>query len=81
VNKQDVIAGLSEGADDYITKPFHRDELRMCVQGGVRTLGLQRNLAARVQELEAALGQVKKLQGLLPICCYCKKIRDDQNYW
>jgi len=24
---------------------------------------------------------VKRLQGLLPICSYCKKIRDDQNYW
>jgi hypothetical protein len=24
---------------------------------------------------------VTQLQGLLPICCYCKKIRDDQDYW
>ena len=24
---------------------------------------------------------MKQLQGLLPICCYCKKIRDDRNYW
>jgi len=31
--------------------------------------------------LEAALEHVKQLQGLLPICCYCKKIRDDRNYW
>ena len=28
-----------------------------------------------------AVSQVKQLQGLLPICSYCKKIRDDQNYW
>ena len=34
-----------------------------------------------MRELEEALAQVKQLQGLLPICCYCKKIRDDQNYW
>ena len=33
------------------------------------------------EELEEALGQVKQLQGLLPICSYCKKIRDDENYW
>jgi hypothetical protein len=32
-------------------------------------------------ELEEALSQVQRLQGLLPICCYCKKIRDDKNYW
>jgi hypothetical protein len=24
---------------------------------------------------------VRQLQGLLPICAYCKRIRDDQNYW
>jgi len=34
-----------------------------------------------VQELEAALAQVKKLCGLLPICSYCKRIRDDKGYW
>jgi hypothetical protein len=44
-------------------------------------LELQGSLAARVRELEAALSQVKQLQGLLPICSYCKKIRDEQNYW
>ncbi len=30
---------------------------------------------------ELALAQVRQLQGLLPICAYCKKIRDDSNYW
>lgn len=34
-----------------------------------------------VQELQAALGKVKTLSGLLPICASCKKIRDDQGYW
>ncbi|MBU1565497.1 MAG: hypothetical protein KJ630_07700 [Proteobacteria bacterium] len=32
-------------------------------------------------ELEQALREVKTLSGLLPICCSCKKIRDDQGYW
>jgi len=32
-------------------------------------------------ELEAALAQVKLLEGIIPICSYCKKIRDDQNSW
>src|SRR5205085_8211257 len=39
------------------------------------------SLSDRVQELEAALAQVKLLQGILPICSYCKNIRNDQNYW
>jgi hypothetical protein len=42
---------------------------------------LQRSLAARVAELEVALAHVQKLQGLLPICSYCKKVRNETNYW
>jgi tetratricopeptide (TPR) repeat protein len=38
-------------------------------------------LAAHVRELEEALAQIKQLQSLLPICSYCKSIRDDEDYW
>jgi nitrate/nitrite-specific signal transduction histidine kinase len=38
-------------------------------------------LAERVRDLEDALARVKQLQGLLPICAWCKKVRKDQNYW
>jgi PAS domain S-box-containing protein len=34
-----------------------------------------------VHELQAALAEVKTLQAILPICSYCRKIRDDENYW
>ena len=34
-----------------------------------------------MRKLEDALSQVKQFQGLLPICSYCKKIRDDRNSW
>ncbi len=80
-SKEDMVAGLDAGADDYVTKPFDRDELRARVQVGARVVALQRNLAEHVSELEEALSRVKQLQGILPICSYCKKIRDDQNYW
>jgi sigma-B regulation protein RsbU (phosphoserine phosphatase) len=79
--KEDVVAGLDAGANDYLTKPFDRAELRARVQVGAQVLELQANLAERIRELETALSQVKQLQGLLPICSYCKKIRDEQNYW
>jgi DNA-binding response OmpR family regulator len=79
--REDMIRGLEAGADDYITKPFDRDELRARVQVGIRVLELQGALAHRVRQLEEALSRVKQLQGLLPICSYCKKIRNDRNYW
>jgi len=79
--QEDKIQGLQAGADDYITKPFNREELRARVQVGIRVLELQGALAQRVRQLEEALSRVKTLQGLLPICSYCKKIRDDRNYW
>jgi hypothetical protein len=42
---------------------------------------LFRNLKQREEELEKALKKVKQLRGMLPICAYCKKIRDDKGYW
>jgi len=34
-----------------------------------------------IGELQSALAEVKTLSGFLPICCKCKKVRDDQGYW
>lgn len=79
--QREIVSGLEAGADDYLTKPFDPGELRARIRVGERVLELQRSLAARVVELEEALARVKQLQGMLPICSYCKKIRDDQNYW
>lgn len=79
--KRDIVAGLEAGADDYITKPFDKKELLARVQAGFRILNLQRALAKRAKELEEALSEVKTLEGLLPICSYCRKIRNDKDYW
>ena len=79
--REDVVSGLDAGADDYLTKPFDPSELRARVRVGERILGLRQTLADRVLALEQALVHVKQLQGLLPICAWCHKIRDDGNYW
>jgi sigma-B regulation protein RsbU (phosphoserine phosphatase) len=78
---KEVVEGMQAGADDYLTKPYHRDELRVRLQVGVRMIELQTKLADRIGKLEEALEQVKRLQGIIPICGYCKKIRDDHDYW
>lgn len=78
---QSIIEGLKAGADDYITKPFDAPVLQARVDVGIRVLELQSKLARRVKELEEALANVKRLQGLLPICSYCKRVRNDGNYW
>ncbi len=80
-DKKEVVLGLESGADDYITKPFDWAELRARLRIGSRIVSMQLSLGARVTELQAALTSVRQLTGLLPICAYCKRIRDDADYW
>jgi sigma-B regulation protein RsbU (phosphoserine phosphatase) len=93
--KEDIIAGLEAGANDYLAKPFHPGELHARVDVGRRMIEMQGIVARRTaelqkalweqeklaEELRKALSQVKVLSGLLPICASCKKIRNDKGYW
>ena len=69
------------GVGSYLAKPPDRTEMQRAF-----TIARARfaDLAALRQtnlELRRALDQVKTLSGLLPMCCYCKRIRTDQGYW
>ena len=63
--KQDVVAGLEAGADDYLTKPFDRHELRVRLQAGVRIVELQSSLRERVRELEGAIVERQRAEDAL----------------
>jgi phosphoserine phosphatase RsbU/P len=78
---EDLVLGLESGANDYLVKPFDRRELQARLRVAERVVSLQQELGGRVRQLQDALDQVHQLQCLLPICSYCKKVRDDGNYW
>ncbi|MBM3803242.1 MAG: response regulator [Acidimicrobiia bacterium] len=65
--KANYLEGMEAGADDFVVKPFDTDELYARLRAAERILTLQQ--------------EVRQLRGLLPICSYCKKIRDDRNNW
>jgi DNA-binding response OmpR family regulator len=77
----DTVDALATGADEYLVKPVSPEELQARLHAGRRIVQLEMRLAERVQQLEAALAHVQQLQSLLPICSYCKKIRDPHNDW
>ncbi len=80
-DNKDIVRALNAGADDYVTKPYDREELEARINVGIRMLNLQQRLSNKVRELEKAVEHIHTLQGMLPICAHCKKVRDDEDYW
>jgi sigma-B regulation protein RsbU (phosphoserine phosphatase) len=93
--KQDIVEGLNTGAVDYITKPFNSAELKARVATHLqlkeaRDIIAEKNIQLEAhnerlnklnRELKDALEKIKTLEGIIPICCICKNIRDDDGYW
>jgi DNA-binding response OmpR family regulator len=65
--RESYLAAMEAGVDDFIVKPVDPEELRARLQVAQRILGLREELYA--------------LEGLLPICSYCKRIRNDAGRW
>lgn len=79
--KSDVVQGLSAGADDFISKPVDPDELHARLRTGERIVRLEQRLASQVKELQEAAEHVQQLQGMIPICMHCKRIRNQSQIW
>lgn len=65
--QENQTAAADAGVDDFLTKPLDVSELWTRLR-----------VAERILRYTT---QVRLLEEMLPICSYCKKIRDDQNYW
>jgi PAS domain S-box-containing protein len=75
----------ADGSYRWLLWNSTRDEARQVIYGVARDITERKHAEHErerlVGELRAALTEVKTLQGFLPICSYCKSIRDDENYW
>jgi CheY-like chemotaxis protein len=78
---ESLVEGFQRGAVDYVTKPFQSDELLARVNTHVSLRKAHQDLQRQHTELEQAYAEIKTLQGLLPICFNCKKVKDDKGYW
>jgi len=79
--QEDRIRGFEAGGVDYVSKPFDSREILARVKTHVNLRIALEEQKRLNRELQAALERVKKLEGIIPICSSCKKIRSDAGYW
>jgi PAS domain S-box-containing protein len=74
-----------DGSYKWMLWNARRDPDRQMIYAVARDMTARKQAEAEreqlVRELREALAEVKALQSFLPICSYCKRIRNDQNYW
>ena len=60
LEKDDIVAGLNAGADDYLSKPYNLDELHARIEAGRRMIAIQEQLAEKNSELESLHGELRR---------------------
>jgi len=80
-DKIELVARIRLHSNAYISQQQRDEAYRALRASQLQLLQSNADLRSLNQQLEDALSRVKQLSGLLPICSYCKRIRNDQNYW
>lgn len=65
--RENLRRAMEAGIDDFLTKPLDREAILMRL-----------NVAQRILDFTT---QIRQLKELIPICMYCKRVRDDSDYW
>jgi AmiR/NasT family two-component response regulator len=65
----------------YLLKPFEERQLRTNIEMALYKSRMERERERLLKELQDAIATIKTLSGLLPICAWCKNVRDDSGYW
>jgi DNA-binding response OmpR family regulator len=78
--KDDIFEGFAAGADDYLTKPYDKQELFWRLKVGERILKLQGSLKKRTNKIEEVINDFKLLQSLIPACKECKRIEEIEKF-
>jgi CheY-like chemotaxis protein len=65
----------------YLLKPLDPRALRPTIEMALHKQRMERERAELIERLERALAEVQQLRGLLPVCAWCRKVRDDGGYW
>lgn len=73
---------IRAGAQDYLVKGRTNAEmLERTIRYSIERKKIEVERERLLRELQEALVEVKTLSGLLPICAWCKKVRDDEGYY
>ena len=65
----------------YLLKPYNHRELHSTIEMALYKHEMEQQRKSLTQELQKKIEEIKILQGLLPTCMYCRKIKDDEGYW
>lgn len=76
-----AIEAANSGAFSYLTKPYEIVQLMLNIKRALEKLQAKEDQERLILELKSALSKVKQLEGIIPICSYCKRIRDDKKSW